>query len=449
MKKKYIVTLFLIITLFIYLLFSYWNKKMNFIDWGVRTAESSFTQYNNYSKVSLSAYMLSSEKNENLTTYFALKNGTKLRRIGLATFGGWGLGGQTIGGGNIQTPVPEIFHMTYSEGLTGAIYQLDHIDLPSEKIKKIFKSNFKSISDGVTIINGRTRYSDIEIAVAPKGWVTLYAIGGGNRIEIGSWQAKEISLSYPDYLEAIHLLSPHDNLAELSNKDAKKEESESYLKNIKESIPKVAYERFIKKEVPINADWYKKMQTKYPWFLEVNFPENYESWDGEYFAEYSNTERFEILDDQILENKYTLKPVPTTIEIWATEKNTKERYAITINLMTKPNWMQTYYSTYNLDQNLSYLHKRFEFFYPKLNYNTNNSSISREEYANLVLNFDHLLHLKSAELKKNKNVLDIDSAYQKLLAPIDRNRGKYIPLEYPNYSEEPKMKDLRDPVFAD
>lgn len=180
------------------------------------------------------------------------------------------------------------------------------------------------------------------------------------------------------------------------------------------------------KDIEISSKWFKDMQTQYPWNLDITWPDIFEPWNGEYYAEYANTERFPILDGQLEADRTRTKPIPIKIVTWATHKQTNLRYWVEFHTLPIPKWSAESYIPYYQDPHLVYLSKRFNYQYPERNYGTNNKPVKDDEFAKIHLDFNEDLILQKAELIKGSNTLELDGAYQYYLAPIDRRRGNYL-----------------------
>ena len=151
-------------------------------------------------------------------------------------------------------------------------------------------------------------YAGLELAFAPNGWVVLFMNGYGNRREIASWQAKKIEVS-----DAIK-----DEFTVGTYTLWKQEGRENiYARDMKRYHPEV-WNMYQSGEWVISSDWYKMMQTKFPWKLEVVDPNG--DWLQEYRIEYANTDRYDTLSDQIDKHRYELKPVPTKIKTWVFDR---------------------------------------------------------------------------------------------------------------------------------
>lgn len=273
------------------------------------------------------------------------------------------------------------------------------------------------------------------------------------RKEVASFQATPIEPD-PKTLEGNPVSSGDESLYidyefYLKNKDISKNE---YLNTLKNKSPE-AYQKFISGEWTISADWYKKIQTKYPWNLSVTI--DGQDWNGEYYAEFANTERFAILDDQITKNKTMLKAVPTKIKTWAINQDTGERTELEVHLFPRPKWAargtnSASYIPYYKDPNLNRFFKHFADLYPNRNLATNDQPANVDEFATLRLDFDKDLILQDVYLQKGSQKIPLEGAYQFSKAPVDMEYNPYIAKRrYPQFLTEPKIKDLNDPVFVD
>lgn len=411
------------------------------VRWAAGVSNAILTNYN-YSKGKRNLYVVSrivkSPVDKNLRTAFYLSDGTWLRTLD-GSGGPWGIGGNPLGGNPFEQPLPEVMHITYFDSYDNQFYQLIQ-SLPKEKLTTLFSKVYKGMADTE---NTPRIYNEIEIGFAPKGWVIVTAVGPGIRQEIGSWQAKKIEA---DYTQTVGLTQT-GNLEWLKTHDVRKQDVASALKVFQTNYPEI-YKRWIKGEWTISPEWYKRMQTRYPWNLQVT-AENGE-WSGEYYAEYANTERYEILEDQIEQDKTRLKAVPIKLVTWITYKPTGVRYWVEVHLFPIPKWSADQYIPYYNDPNLDYFFKRFEYLYPKRSLATNEQTVQPDDFSTIKMDFDDDFKLKDIYLQKGNEKLPIEGAYEYYLAPVDDDRGKYLPeMGHQYFLTEPKMKDLTDPLFAD
>lgn len=171
---------------------------------------------------------------------------------------------------------------------------------------------------------------------------------------------------------------------------------------------------------------------------------------GEYYAEYANTERFEILSDQLEEDRKRLKAVSVKLWTWVTYKPTGVRYYIEIHLYPIPKWLIDDYMPYYQDPNLNEFFKKSQDFYPNRSLATNDQPAYPYEFSSLKIDLDGDFKVKEIYLQKGKEKRTLDGAYEYYLAPTDDDRGKYLPEKGHDYFlTQPKIKDLTDPIFTD
>lgn len=450
----------LLVIVVIILLFSWKLSAMNndisnsqsneqYRRWGVLVNSAHMTEKKNYEQtVKIRDDYIHSPYHKDLTTALYLNDGTWLRTIISDSSSTWGDSTDTpLGGNAFAQPLPERLKLTYYEMMEDKYYQLDTA-LPTDKIRTLFETPDEGWQD--SYFEGEVwppqafDSRDINIAVAPEGWVILFVVGShGNRYEIGSWQAKEIDANYDADAFFTDASIP---IEELQKEKYKAEVRQKFLAEFKQNNTEL-FKRWQSGEWKITSDWYKRLQTKYPWNLSVTVDEG--SWDSEYDATYANTERYEILLDQIELDKKTLKSVPIQIDTWLTNQAGKRYYA-SITLFPIPKWKANgAYAPYYQDPNVDHFFKKFEKLYPQRSLATNEHTASPEEFATLKLHFNTDLILQEVYLQKGDQKLPIDGAYHYYLAPVPKG-GKYSYKDVETvFLTEPKMKDLSDSLFVD
>lgn len=416
------------------------NKPQK-IEWGVLTSSAVFGRYKDSSKdIYVNSYIVKSPVDENMRTAFYLADGTWLRTLD-GSSGAWGRGGTPLGGNAFKQPLPEVLHLTFFDSFDNQFYQLIQ-PLPKEKIQRLFTTVYKGMGDEEEYSSPKV-YDTFDIGFAPQGWVILFAVGPRIREEIGSWQAQKIE---GDYATVVGLTQTAD-MEYLRKNDIRAEDVKSALDDFKKRNAEL-YKRWAEGSFKVNADWYKTLQTKYPWNLEVTAPDG--EWSGEYYAEYVNTERFAILDDRLDGDKTRLKAAPIKIGTWVTYKPTGIRYYIIIHLFPIPKWLVDDYIPYYQDPNLNEYFKNFQALYPNRSLRSNDHAAYEYEFSKLKIDLDADFKIKEIYLQKGKEKRPLDGAYEYYLAPVDTSRGKYFPEQgHEYYLTQPKLKDLTDPVFAD
>ncbi|MCU4435370.1 DUF2931 family protein [Acinetobacter bereziniae] len=417
------------------------NKPQE-IEWGVLTSSAVFGRYKDSTKdIYVDSHIVKSPINENMRTAFYLADGTWLRTLD-GSSGPWGRGGTPLGGNSFKQPLPEVLHLTFFDSIDNQFYQLIQ-PLPKDKIQRLFTTVNKGMGDEDGEDPSPSVYRKFDIGFAPKGWIILFAVGPGIREEIGSWQAKKIE---GDYATVVGLTRTSD-MEYLRANDIRTRDVKTAFEDFKERNAEL-YQRWMDGSFKVSADWYKMLQTKYPWNLEVTAPDG--EWSGEYYAEYVNTERFDILEDRVEVDKSRLKAVPIKLVTWVTYKPTGVRYYISIHMFPIPKWLIDDYIPYYQDPNLNEYFKNFQALYPQRSLATNDQPAYPYDFANLKVELDADFKIKEIYLQKGKEKRALDGAYEYYLAPTDDRYGKYYPEEGHDYFlTQPKLKDLTDPVFAD
>ena len=417
-------------------------NKPKEVEWGVMTSSAVFGRYKDSNKdIYVDSHIVKSPVDENMRTAFYLADGTWLRTLD-GSSGAWGRGGTPLGGNSFKQPLPEVLHLTFFDSIDNQFYQLIQ-PLPKDKIQRLFTTVHKGMGDEAGEDPSPNVYDTFDIGFAPKGWIILFAVGPGIREEIGSWQAKKIEA---DYTQTVGLTQT-GNLEYLKTHDVRADDVKTAFEDFKKRNAEL-YKRWMDGSFKVSADWYKMLQTRYPWNLEVTAPDG--EWSGEYYAEYVNTERFAILDDRVEADKLRLKAAPVTLVTWVTYKPTGVRYYISINLFPIPKWLIDDYIPYYQDPNLNEYFKNFQALYPQRSLATNDQPAYPYEFSNLKIELDADFKIKEIYLQKGKEKRSLDGAYEYYLAPTDIRRGNYFPEEGHEYFlTQPKLEDLTDPVFTD
>ena len=424
------------------------NKE---IEWGATISVADYTLYkeNNFRNI---VNIQKSDKVRNYSTSFYLNDGTWLRSLHSGS-GFWGYGSRPLGGNILEQPLPDKIRVTYLDETTNQYYQGEH-SLPTKKIYELMTSTNKNMESERSISLGlNSNYYNIDLAFAPDGWVIVFVTGWPGRQEVTSFQATSIEPN-PKTIEG-EPVSSGDEMLYIdyeSYLEAKNKGPNYIFMKLKNSHPK-AYEKWQSGEWSISSNWYKKIQTKYPWNLSISI--DGQEWNGEYYAEFANTEKFAVLDDQFDQYNNLLKAVPTKIKTWATDIESGERTEVEVHLYPRPQWAargtgSASYRIYYQDPNLNYFFKNFENLYPKYSLATNNQHVNQDEFATLRLKFDKNLVLIETFLQKGEQKIPIEGAYQFSRAPIDPEQGKYFAKKnYPQFITKPNIKTLSDPAFVD
>ncbi|MBE0407697.1 DUF2931 family protein [Psychrobacter sp. AOP22-C1-22] len=426
-------------------------KNNKVVEWGAKISNARYALYkkDNFDN------MISTQKSDKIRSYstsFYLNDGTWLRSLD-GDSGIWGYGSTPLGGNPFEQPLPDKVRVTYLDNITNQYYQGEH-SLPTDQIYALMTSTSKKVEDSHEKPNPKSaNYYGIELAFAPDGWVIVFLTGWPRRQEVASFQATPIEPD-PKTLEGSPVSSGDEML--YMSYDAylhtKRTGKEHYATEFKNNHPE-AYKKWQSGDWTISSDWYKQMQTKYPWNLYISI--DGQEWNGEYYAEFANTERFAVLDDQFDKYNSALKAVPTKIRTWATDQESDERTEVEVHLYPRPQWSarstsSESYQPYYQDPNLNYFFKYFENLYPTRSLTTNNQSASPDEFATLKINFDKNLVLTDAYLQKGNQKTPLEGAYQFSRAPIDLEEGQYTAKRgYPLFITEPNAEDLSDPAFVD
>ncbi len=422
--------------------FQYIKNHGQDVRWGVLNSDAMFTNRKKVeSNIGVKSTYVLSHKNKDLTTGFYTSDGTWLRSID-GGGGLWGRGTTPMGGNPFKQPLPDHLILTYYSALEDQFYQLD-TSLPKAKINDLFHIKHKGWGDHDEVPSTNI-YDDFDIAIAPQGWVVLFTTGPyGNRKEIGYYQANKIEADY----DVDILMKNGGDLDWLKKQNFRKQIREDNLERFKKIAPTL-YKNYKEGKGLPTSNWYKQMQTKFPWNLDVTAPDG--EWNGEYYAEYANTERYEVLDDQLALDRTKQKAVPVKIITWITYKPTGVKYYLEFHMFPIPKWAAARYIPYYQDPNLTLFFKKFQDLFPLHNLFRNELQMHESEFAKLKIDLDENFKIKDIYLKLGKKIVPIEGAYEYYLAPIDLNRGGYFPEDdHPHYLTKPKIPDLTDPGVAD
>ena len=221
--------------------------------------------------------------------------------------------------------------------------------------------------------------NNFELAVAPGGWVTLNLTSTFIHKELMSWQAREIVPSLEE--AAKHHFNEMWYYDVESYHDPKRRAE--YLDRVRKEHPDF-YHTYIAGSKKVSAEWYKQMQTKYPWNLEVEVDGG--EWNGEYYMEFANTERWTAIGkERIEEEKNTMKAIPTYIRLWLIDKETGNRWGIRLHPFKTEEQEQNDYKIIYDDARLNGLYKIFQQAFPGRNQAHNISTPSINQFATLKI----------------------------------------------------------------
>mgnify|MGYP002655923910 FL=1 len=418
------------------------NKKYQ-VGWSLDGSFATYAVMKNDSVVlETSVSFARSEIDPSMDSYFADKEGNILCYIiSPTTNGPWGWGAKMHTYWLTDKPqIPDKLHLTFFDNFTEQMYQLD-ADLPKDEILHHLTTPYRNMNDLVPGGKKPANYSGLELAFAPNGWVVLFMNGYGNRREITSWQAKKIEVS-----DAIK-----DEFTVGTYTLWKQEGRENiYARDMKRYHPEV-WNMYQSGEWVIDSNWYKMMQAKFPWKLEVVDPNG--DWLQEYRIEYANTDRYDTLSDQIEKHRYELKPVPVKIKTWVFDRTNQHKYYLEFHMHPIPKWVDVdYFYPYYQDPNLTRLFKQFQSFFPDRNLATNQTPEKPENFATLKIILDKEEgKLSEVYLEKDGKRVNIDGAYHYYQSVVEPEKGGgYYPYDYgfPHYLTEPKAEDLSSPLFV-
>ena len=172
-----------------------------------------------------------------------------------------------------------------------------------------------------------------------------------------------------------------------------------YLDRVRKEHPDF-YHTYIAGSKKVSAEWYKQMQTKYPWNLEVEVDGG--EWNGEYYMEFANTERWTAIGkERIEEEKNTMKAIPTYIKIWLIDKETGTRWGIRLHPFKTQEQEQNDYRIMYDDIRLNRLYRTFQQTFPGRTQAHNISTPPINQFATLKLKLDDHFELIEAYLENN------------------------------------------------
>ena len=364
------------------------------IVWGVKMAEATLDTPTAADSAYLTLEAYAVDVSNKYSSEFYLQNGTVLRNF-FGTGSIWGRGGY-LGRTAEFDLLPERLTFTYLSQFENKFYQLDEA-LPTDKIRPMMAKSYRVFNNAVEDTE-TPRYespNNFELAVAPGGWVTLNLTSTFIHKELMSWQAREIVPSLEE--AAKHHFNEMWYYDVESYHDPKRRAE--YLDRVRKEHPDF-YHTYIAGSKNVSAEWYKQMQTKYPWNLEVEVDGG--EWNGEYYMEFANTERWTAIGkERIEEEKNTMKAIPTYIKLWLIDKETGNRWGIRLHPFKTEEQEQNDYKIIYDDIRLNRLYRTFQQAFPGRTRVQNISTPSINQFATLKLKFDDHFELTEAYLQKD------------------------------------------------
>lgn len=364
------------------------------IVWGVKMAEATLDTPTAADSAYLTLEAYAVDVSNKYSSDFYLQNGTVLRNF-FGTGSIWGRGGY-LGRTAEFDLLPERLTFTYLSQFENKFYQLDEA-LPTDKIRPMMAKSYRVFNNAVEDTE-TPRYespNNFELAVAPGGWVTLNLTSTFIHKELMSWQAREIVPSLEEAAKH-HFNEMWYYDVEFYHDPKRRAE---YLDRVRKEHPDF-YHTYIAGSKKVSAEWYKQMQTKYPWNLEVEVDGG--EWNGEYYMEFANTERWTAIGkERIEEEKKAMKAMPTYIRIWLIDKETGNRWGIRLHPFKTEEQEQNDYKIIYDDIRLNRLYRTFQQAFPGRTRVQNISTPSINQFATLKLKFDDHFELTEAYLQKD------------------------------------------------
>lgn len=379
-------------------------EQKNGREWGVRTALASFARKNNGEWLTIDAGISSAGWPKYFTSFYA-ENGTWLRSLE-GSSGSWIRGATPMGGTSFYQPLPARMFLTYHSRFENKFYQLDE-KLPLATIRALIDQKphrtFRLWTQDEKIRT--SSYDDLLLSFAPDGWVTLRMASTSARKELVSWQAKEV---FPTIEEAKRANVDYwfFEVESYHNPEERKE----YLETIRKDYPEF-YRKYMTGGIhKVSAEWYKKMQTKYPWRLEIVTAEG-DKWYGEYAIEFANVEGWPVIGKEAVEEdkKLKMRAMPTSIIFWVTEQSSGNRWGVRMNMFPVAEPMEDDYDPIYDDPQLNALYRKFQSLYPNRTRADNDKPVTPTDESVLRLVFDSDLNLTDAYLKKGETQVKIDA----------------------------------------
>ena len=364
------------------------------IVWGVKMAEATLDTPTAADSAYLTLEAYAVDVSNKYSSEFYLQNGTVLRNF-FGTGSIWGRGGY-LGRTAEFDLLPERLTFTYLSQFENKFYQLDEA-LPTDKIRPMMAKSYRVFNNAVEDTE-TPRYespNNFELAVAPGGWVTLNLTSTFIHKELMSWQAKEIMPSLEEAAKH-HFNEMWYYDVEFYHDPKRRAE---YLDRVRKEHPDF-YHTYIAGSKNVSAEWYKQMQTKYPWNLEVEVDGG--EWNGEYYMEFANTERWTAIGkERIEEEKKAMKAMPTYIKIWLIDKETGNRWGIRLHPFKTEEREQNDYKIIYDDIRLNRLYRTFQQAFPERTRAHNISTPPINQFATLKLKLDDHFELIEAYLENN------------------------------------------------
>lgn len=369
-------------------------EKAKGMAWGVKMAEAILDTPTAADSAYLTLEAYAVDVSNKYSSDFYLQNGTVLRNF-FGTGSIWGRGGY-LGRTAEFDLLPERLTFTYLSQFENKFYQLDEA-LPTDKIRPMMAKSYRVFNNAVEDTE-TPRYespNNFELAVAPGGWVTLNLTSTFIHKELMSWQAREIVPSLEEAAKH-HFNEMWYYDVEFYHDPKRRAE---YLDRVRKEHPNF-YHTYIAGSKNVSAEWYKQMQTKYPWNLEVEVDGG--EWNGEYYMEFANTERWTAIGkERIEEEKKAMKAIPTYIKIWLIDKEMGNRWGIRLHPFKTEEQEQNDYKIIYDDARLNGLYKIFQQAFPRRTRAHNISTPSINQFATLKLKFNDHFELTEAYLQKD------------------------------------------------
>lgn len=362
--------------------------------WGVKMAEAILDTPTAADSAYLTLEAYAVDVSNKYSSDFYLQNGTVLRNF-FGTGSIWGRGGY-LGRTAEFDLLPERLTFTYLSQFENKFYQLDEA-LPTDKIRPMMAKSYRVFNNAVedTETPQYESPNNFELAVAPDGWVTLNLTSTFIHKELMSWQAREIVPSLEEAAKH-HFNEMWYYDVEFYHDPKRRAE---YLDRVRKEHPNF-YHTYIAGSKNVSAEWYKQMQTQYPWNLEVEVDGG--EWNGEYYMEFANTERWTAIGkERIEEEKKAMKAMPTYIKIWLIDKETGNRWGIRLHPFKTEEQEQNDYKIIYDDARLNGLYKIFQQAFPRRTRAHNISTPSINQFATLKLKFNDHFELTEAYLQKD------------------------------------------------
>jgi hypothetical protein len=239
--------------------------------------------------------------------------------------GQWGRGSHGMGGDITEKRIPKYFQIAYYDYVEDTFYQLRG-ELPQQRLYELFKQKTVDVrSSGISRGRVIQRFNQIQIGVAPKGYVIVWvgSDGHSDQVEIGQYQAQiNSNLTPSEYNKkygqgvSFELVDRWPLLKEW-NMGKWDQKGEALVAKLKTGwLP--------------TPEYYQMARVKYPYRIEMTGNAQL----VEYQGRYANKEREFVLNRDLAKAQTQLKGAPEDLWLFFNDKQ-GQRHSVRIDFYQK------------------------------------------------------------------------------------------------------------------